>query len=102
VAKRRTGSTVGQTLGGIVGGFDQLVFRTTPPVQELVAKARPLRAPSGDGGTIDVTFPSELEVPLDLRVPDPTDLTMGREAGLASTDAGTDTLWRDGCRMSSL
>jgi hypothetical protein len=57
VAKRRTGSTVGQTLGGIVGGFDQLVFRTTPPVQELVAKARPLRAPSGDGGTIAIDFP---------------------------------------------
>lgn len=60
MTKRRKGSTAGQTIGGIVVGFDQLVFRTTPPVQELVAKAQPLRAASGaDGATIDVIFPDD-------------------------------------------
>ena len=59
MATRRKGSTAGHVIGGMVVGFDQLIFRTTPPVHELVAKGQPLRAPSGDGDSIDVIFPPE-------------------------------------------
>ncbi len=58
--KRKRGSVSG-TLGGIIVGFDQQIFRTTPPVQELVAKARPVRGLSGqDGGEFEVLFPDEV------------------------------------------
>jgi hypothetical protein len=51
---------MGETIGGIIVGFDQQVFRTTPPVQELIAKARPVRGTSGqDGGEFEVLFPDD-------------------------------------------
>jgi aldose 1-epimerase len=55
--KRRS---VGQTIGGIVAGIDQQIFRTTPPADELVAKGAPNRpvAASG-GGTIAIDLPEE-------------------------------------------
>ena len=64
-AKRKKGRPVGETIGGIIVGFDQQVFRTTPPVQELIAKAKPVRTISGhDGGDFEVVFPDEAgEVP---------------------------------------
>jgi hypothetical protein len=53
---------VGETLGGILVGFDQQVFRTTPPAQELVRKGQPVRGVSGeDGGDLEVLFPDDLE-----------------------------------------
>jgi hypothetical protein len=56
--KRRT--SAGVTIGGIVAGIEQQIFRTTPPVNELVAKGTPLRAiAASDGGTLDVTFPDD-------------------------------------------
>jgi hypothetical protein len=55
--KRRT---VGHTIGGILVGFDEQVFRTTPPVNELVAKGTPLRALAADGGgTLAVRMPED-------------------------------------------
>ena len=39
--KRRR--AVGQTIGGIVVGFDQQIFRNLPPAHELVEKAQPVR-----------------------------------------------------------
>jgi hypothetical protein len=51
---------VGETIGGILVGFDQQVFRTTPPARELVRKGQPVRGLSGeDGGTLDVIFPGD-------------------------------------------
>jgi hypothetical protein len=55
--KRRT---VGHTIGGILVGFDEQVFRTTPPVNELVAKGTPLRTLAADGGgTLAVGMPED-------------------------------------------
>jgi aldose 1-epimerase len=68
VAKKK-GQSVGQSIGGIIVGFDQQIFRTTPPVNELVAKGTPLRAQAAsDGGTLTVglsdptTDPERLEL----------------------------------------
>ena len=59
-AKKRR--PVGETIGGIIVGFDQQIFRTTPPVQELIAKAKPVRTVSGeDGGEFEVVFPDDAE-----------------------------------------
>jgi len=55
--KRRS---VGYTIGGIVAGIEGQIFRTTPPVNELVAKGTPLRAvASAGGGTISVGMPGD-------------------------------------------
>lgn len=52
--------TVGQTIGGIVAGIDQQIFRTTPPAQELVAKGAPIRpVAAAGGGTITVRLPGD-------------------------------------------
>jgi aldose 1-epimerase len=52
--------SVGQTIGGIVAGIEQQIFRTTPPAQELVAKGTPLRpVAAAGGGTISVTIPGD-------------------------------------------
>jgi hypothetical protein len=59
MTKRKRGSVSG-TLGGIIVGFDQQIFRTTPPVQELVAKGQPVRGVSGEGGAFEVVFPDEV------------------------------------------
>lgn len=58
MTRRKRGSLSG-TLGGIIVGFDQQIFRTTPPVQELVAKGQPVRGVSGEGGEFEVVFPDE-------------------------------------------
>jgi hypothetical protein len=47
--KPRPGLT-GETLGGILAGFDQQIMRTTPPPHELVQKGAPVRGLSGDDG----------------------------------------------------
>ena len=62
MTKRKRGSVSG-TLGGIIVGFDQQIFRTTPPVQELVAKAQPVRGLSGEGGEFEVVFPEDVVEP---------------------------------------
>jgi len=59
-AKRRKGRPIGETLGGIIVGFDQQIFRTLPPAQELVQKGAPVRGLSGDdGGTFELVFPDD-------------------------------------------
>ena len=60
--KRKKRRPVGETIGGIIVGFDQQIFRTMPPVQELIAKAKPVRTVSGqDGGDFEVVFPGDDE-----------------------------------------
>jgi hypothetical protein len=58
--KKTKAASVGQTIGGILVGFDQQIFRTTPPVNELVAKGDRL-APvaASDGGTMRVRMPED-------------------------------------------
>jgi hypothetical protein len=58
MTKKRKRPT-GQTIGSILVGFDQEVFRTLPPAHELVAKSQPVRGVSGDGNGIEVLFPDD-------------------------------------------
>lgn len=53
---------IGQTLGSIIVGFDQQIFRTLPPAQELVAKAKPVRGVSGQAPGFEVVFPDDVVV----------------------------------------
>ena len=59
MAKKKGGS-VSQSIGGMIVGFDQQIFRTTPPVNELVAKGNRL-APvaAAGGGTMTVGLPDD-------------------------------------------
>ena len=61
MAKKKQ-SGLGPSIGGILVGFDQQIFRTTPPVNELVAKGTPLRAVAASGGgTVTVGMPDDLD-----------------------------------------
>jgi aldose 1-epimerase len=60
MARKR--QSTGQTIGAIVAGFEQQVWRTTPPAHELVAKGKRLAAvPAEGGGTLTVGFADEAE-----------------------------------------
>jgi aldose 1-epimerase len=62
MARKR--ASVGRTIGGIVAGIDQQIFRTTPPADELVAKGTPLApVPAAGGGTMTVGFPEGTGAP---------------------------------------
>ena len=64
MAKKRP--STGQTIGGIVAGFEQQVWRTTPPASELVAKGKPLApVPAAGGGSLTVGLPEELTAPVE-------------------------------------
>jgi regulator of ribonuclease activity A len=78
-SKRKAGRPVGETIGGILVGFDYQILRTTPPPHELVQKAAPVRGLSGeDGSELTVSFPE----------PPPTALPPATGQGWVST---TDT-----------
>lgn len=52
--------SVGQTIGGIVAGIDQQIFRTMPPANELVAKGAPIRpVAAAGGGTLTIGMPDD-------------------------------------------
>jgi aldose 1-epimerase len=56
--KRKGG--VGVTIGGIVAGIEQQIFKTMPPVDELVQKGAPLRpVAAAGGGTLRVALPGD-------------------------------------------
>lgn len=55
---KRRKESIGQTIGGVLFGFEQQVLRTTPPPQELVHHARPdAPIPAGDGSVIHISMP---------------------------------------------
>ncbi len=59
---RRHRGSIGQTIGGVLFGFEQQVLRTTPPGQELVHHARPDDpVPAGDGTFVTFELPSRGE-----------------------------------------
>ena len=63
MTKRKRGSP-GGTIGSIIVGFDQAVFRTLPPAEELVVKSTPQRGESGEGdrdryGDLEIVFPDD-------------------------------------------
>jgi hypothetical protein len=62
-SRRRHG--VGQTIGGVLVGFDEQVWSHRPPADELVHHARPDDpVPAADATRITIVVPAE-------RVPDP-------------------------------
>jgi hypothetical protein len=57
-AKKKGGRPIGESLGGILAGFDQQIMRNQPPPHELVHKGAPVRGLSGeDGGEIEILLP---------------------------------------------
>ena len=59
--KKRKGATMAQTMGGVLFGFEQQVWRTAPPPQEVVHHARPdASVPAGDGSFLTITMPDDL------------------------------------------
>jgi aldose 1-epimerase len=64
MARKR--QTSGQAIGAIIAGFDQQIFRTTPPAEELVAKGKRLApVPAEGGGTLTIGFDDEATLPAD-------------------------------------
>ena len=61
--KKKRGGAAGQTIGSILVGFDQQVFRNLPPAQELVEKSRPARGLSGQDDGLEVVFPDDAGEP---------------------------------------
>ncbi len=55
---RKKRQSAGTTIGGILVGFDQQVFRTVPPAVESVHHARPDDpVPTKDGGLVVILLP---------------------------------------------
>ena len=77
--RKKKAASVGQSIGGMLVGFDQQIFRTTPPVNELVAKGDRL-APvaAAGGGTMRVGMPGDLARPAG---PDPEGADPGGPSG---------------------
>ena len=58
--RKRKRRPLGETLGGVIVGFDYQVFRATKPPTELVESAKPV-APvaASDGGNLSIELPDE-------------------------------------------
>ena len=64
VQRKRPGRPIGETIGGILVGFDQQLLRNQPPPEELVRKGSPVRGLSGaDGTELVVVFPEDESPP---------------------------------------
>ncbi len=69
---KRKKQPLGQTIGGVLFGFEQQVLRTMPPAQELVHHARPDDPlPAGDGGLVLIEIPGSADPPLPSPQPHP-------------------------------
>lgn len=56
--RRKRKQTAAQTLGGVIVGFEQQVWRTTPRPEELVHHARPdAPVPARDGTLVTIELP---------------------------------------------
>ena len=52
---------IGQSIGGVLFGFEQQVWRNQPPPHELVHHARPDHpAPADDGGFLTIEMPQSM------------------------------------------
>jgi hypothetical protein len=70
---------LGQSIGGVLFGFEQQVFRNQPPPHELVHHARPDDpVPAADGGLLSIELPDDAD-------PDP-----GAGAGFEPADPERD------------
>jgi hypothetical protein len=61
----------GGTIGAIIVGFDQQVFRTLPPPHELVVKSTPQRGQSGQDPGLTIVFPGDEAVDDAQSTPEP-------------------------------
>jgi len=53
---------LGQSIGGVLFGFEQQIFRNQPPPHELVHHARPDDpVPARDGGLVTIDLPDDPE-----------------------------------------
>ena len=73
---------LGQSIGGVLFGFEQQIFRNQPPPHELVHHARPDDpVPAGDGGFLTIEMPGRCRsrpaagLTPDLPIPWPPPLT---------------------------
>jgi hypothetical protein len=70
---KRKRKPIGQTIGGVLFGFEQQTLRNAPPPEELVHHARPDDpVPSPDGGLLTIELPERAlprDVPLEPAVP---------------------------------
>ncbi len=58
LAKRKK-QPLGQSIGGVLFGFEQAVMRNQPPAQEMVHHARPDDSiPAGAGGYVTIEIPA--------------------------------------------
>jgi hypothetical protein len=72
--KKRKRRPLGETVGGMLVGFDYQVFRATKPPPELIESAKPIPpVPAAGGGTLDVDVPP-------LEPPSRTDPGASRDA----------------------
>jgi len=63
MAKRRARS-IGQSIGGVLVGFDEQVWRNRPPADEQVHHARPDDpVPAADGTQVRITLPVDVSEP---------------------------------------
>ena len=69
VTSKRKKAPLGQSIGGVLFGFEQQVLRNQPPPHELVHHARPDDpVPAGDGDMVIISIPD----PAGAREADPT------------------------------
>jgi hypothetical protein len=60
MTKPKKKQPLGQSIGGVLFGFEQQVLRNQPPPHELVRHARPDDpVPAGDGGFLSIDLPDD-------------------------------------------
>ena len=58
---RRKRQSMSQSIGGVLFGFEQQVWRNVPPPEELVHHARPDGpVASADGSTVEIRMPDDV------------------------------------------
>ena len=83
--KKKPGRPLGETIGGILVGFDQQILRNLPPAHELVEKSKPVRGLSGPDGDLEVIFPDDVATGA-VDQPEETPLSSGRDERMAPFD----------------
>ena len=60
---KRKRRSIGDTMGGMIVGFDYQVFRATKPPSELVESAKPIApVPASGGGKLSIELPDDRPV----------------------------------------
>jgi hypothetical protein len=81
---RKRAQPLGQTIGGVLFGFEQQVFRNQPPPHELVHQARPDAAiPAGNGTMITIGMPDHVALEGQRQPVEPADPPAGDEDATA-------------------